>query len=151
MAHVEGEIIIYRPIDEVFDFAADERNEPRYNVGMLRSELISEGPIGLGSQFHAVMAMRGKPVNMTVEFTAFDRPRLLGSSTHLSNMDIDGKLIFEAVPDGTRMRWFWDLHPKGFLKLMMPLVRRMGERQELRIWTEMKHILETEPAPALQR
>jgi hypothetical protein len=31
MARVEGEIIIHRPVPEVFDFVADERNEPRYN------------------------------------------------------------------------------------------------------------------------
>lgn len=32
MAHVEGEIIINRPVEEVFDFVADERNEPHYNA-----------------------------------------------------------------------------------------------------------------------
>jgi len=30
MARVEGEIIIHRPVEEMFDFVADERNEPRY-------------------------------------------------------------------------------------------------------------------------
>jgi hypothetical protein len=29
MAHIEGEILIRRPVEEVFDFVADERNEPR--------------------------------------------------------------------------------------------------------------------------
>jgi hypothetical protein len=31
MVRVEGEIVINRPVEEVFDFVADERNEPRYN------------------------------------------------------------------------------------------------------------------------
>jgi hypothetical protein len=31
--HVQGDIVINRPIDEVFDFVADERNEPQYNPG----------------------------------------------------------------------------------------------------------------------
>jgi hypothetical protein len=31
---VEGDIIIKRPMEEVFDFCADERNEPRYNPRM---------------------------------------------------------------------------------------------------------------------
>jgi hypothetical protein len=47
--HIEGEIVIGRPVEEVFDFVADERNEPRYNVQMRRAEKISEGPIGLGT------------------------------------------------------------------------------------------------------
>jgi hypothetical protein len=32
MFQVEGEIIIKRPPEEVFDFVADVRNEPRYVV-----------------------------------------------------------------------------------------------------------------------
>lgn len=30
MVHIQGAITIDRPVDEVFDFVADERNEPRY-------------------------------------------------------------------------------------------------------------------------
>ena len=51
MAPVEGEIIINRPVQEVFDFVADERNEPRYNPRMLSVEQISDGPIGAGTRF----------------------------------------------------------------------------------------------------
>jgi hypothetical protein len=51
MARIEGEIIVERPVEEVFDFVADVRNEPRYNPRMLSAELVSEEPIGSGSRF----------------------------------------------------------------------------------------------------
>jgi hypothetical protein len=35
VAHIEGEIVIDRPVEEVFDVVADERNEPRYNPRLL--------------------------------------------------------------------------------------------------------------------
>jgi hypothetical protein len=38
MARIEGEIIIDRPVDVVFDYVADQRNEPRYNPQMVRAE-----------------------------------------------------------------------------------------------------------------
>jgi len=41
---IEGEIIIERPVEEVFDFVADERGEPRYNPRMVRTEKLSAGP-----------------------------------------------------------------------------------------------------------
>ena len=47
MARIEGEIAINRPVDEVFDFVADERNEPRYNPKIARVEKLSDGPIGV--------------------------------------------------------------------------------------------------------
>ena len=48
---VQGDIVISRPIDEVFDFVADERNEPKYNPQMTLAEMVTQGPIGVGSKF----------------------------------------------------------------------------------------------------
>ena len=70
MAHVEGEIIIQRPVEQVFDFVADERNEPRYNRRMVRAEKVSPGPIGLGARFRAELETMGRTMPMTIEFTA---------------------------------------------------------------------------------
>ncbi len=146
MAHVEGEIIIHRPVEEVFDFVADERHEPLYNLEMLQCELTSAEPIGLGTRFAAVMSMRGKPIEMTIEFTGFERPHLLSSVSRVPSMDIEGRLVFDPVPEGTRMHWSWNLKPRGFLGLLTPLVARMGRQQELRIWTSLKRYLEKRPA-----
>jgi hypothetical protein len=96
------------------------------------------------------MSMRGRPVDMTIEFTAFERPRLLASSTHLSSMEIRGALTFDPVPKGTRMRWSWELHPRGVLKLFSPLVTRMGRRQEEAIWKGLKRYMERQEAPTPQ-
>ena len=38
---IEGEITIGRPIEEVFDFVADERNEPQFNAKIASAELLS--------------------------------------------------------------------------------------------------------------
>jgi hypothetical protein len=129
----------------VFDFVADERNEPRYNPHMRRAELISEGPIGVGTRHRAELVSMGRTLEMDIEFTGYDRPRRLASSTHMSSGDTRGALTFDPVPGGTRMCWSWEVHPRGILKLMSPLVARMGRRQERRIWTGLKRLLE-EPA-----
>jgi hypothetical protein len=66
-------------------------------------------------------------------------------------MDIKGVLSFESVPEGTCMKWIWDIEPRGFYKLMGPLVRRMGEREERTIWMGLKHLLEARERPSQQR
>ena len=60
MVPIEGEIVIKRPLEEVFDFVADERNEPRYNPQMRRVELVTPGPIGLGTRFRVEMTRMGR-------------------------------------------------------------------------------------------
>ncbi|MGZ4482413.1 MAG: SRPBCC family protein [Gaiellales bacterium] len=147
VVRIEGDIVIHRPIEEVFDFVADECNEPRYNPRMLRVEKISAGPIGPGTRFRAELAAMRRKTEMTIEFTAYDRPRRLGSRTRLSTMDIRGALTFEPVTGGTRMHWSWDVKPRGLLRLMAPLVARMGRRQERSIWANLKRLLEAREAP----
>jgi hypothetical protein len=63
-------------------------------------------------------------------------------------MDIRGTLTFDAISAGTRMRWSWDLQPLGLLKLMTPVVARIGARQEHTIWTNLKRLLEARDAPS---
>jgi uncharacterized protein YndB with AHSA1/START domain len=148
MVRIEGEIVINRPVDEVFDFVADERNEPRYNPRMLRSEKLSPGPVGLGTRFRAEMRTRPRPVVMTTECTGYQRPQRLASTTRLSRTEIRGTLTFDPIPAGTRMRWAWDVKPRGLLKLATPLVARIGQRQEQAIWAGLKRLLEAQEAPA---
>jgi carbon monoxide dehydrogenase subunit G len=136
---IEGQIVIERPAEEVFDFVADQCNEPRFNPRMTQAEKISPGPIGVGTRFSAMMTGAGE---MTIEFTGYDRPRRLASTTHLSSMDIKGALFFEPVPEGTRLRWAWDLEGRGFYRFLGPVMRWIGGRQERTIWTALKQLLE---------
>jgi hypothetical protein len=41
-----GDLLIERPIDEVFTFATDERNEPSYHKAMVRAVKTTPGPVG---------------------------------------------------------------------------------------------------------
>ena len=142
MSHIEGEIRIERAIEEVFDFVADERNEPLYNPRMLNAVKVTDGPIGIGTQFTATTKTGGRTADMIIEVTGFDRPTRLANSTTLSTMDIQGNLTFEPTQNGTCMRWSWDLAPKGALKLVAPIVTAMDRRNEKAIWTSLKDLLE---------
>ena len=142
MALVVGEIVIHRPIEEVFDFVADERNEPLYNPQMLSVEQVTNGPIGSGTQFRAHLKSGSRMLPMLLEFTTFERPYRLGSHASFLGMVTDGQLTFESVGEATRMRWEWTLKPGGALKLLGPLVAWQGRRQEHAIWSGLKRCLE---------
>ena len=142
MARITGDIVIDRAVDEVFDFVADERNEPKYNPKLLRSELVTDGPVGVGTRFAAVHKGRRQPVEMVVEVTEYDRPRRLGSVSKMPGVEVRGALTFEPFGAGTRMRWAWDVRPSGFARLAAPLVTIIGHRQERACWNGLKRYLE---------
>src|SRR5438552_14531317 len=148
-AQVQGEIVIGRPVEEVFDYVADERHEPNFNTRMSRVELLTPEPIGVGSRFQVELTMMRRVFDMTVEFTAFERPRLLGSTSRSlprggkgRSLLTAGSLTFDPVPEGTRMRWSWQVEAPGAMKMLAPLVAWMGRRQERRVWSSLKQLLE---------
>ena len=81
MSHIRGEVLSRRPVEEVFDFVADERNEPTYNPNMVSAAMITDGPIGVGTRFSATVRTGRRPLGMEIEYTAFDRPHRLASTS----------------------------------------------------------------------
>ena len=144
MAKIEGEILIGRPVEEVFDFVADSRNEPSFNAAMAGVELLTPLPIGRGTRFRAHMGRAG--MQMLVELTEFDRPHRLGSRTTSAMMETSGALTFAADGDGTIMSWAWQVCPKGWMRMLGPLFEPLGRRMERRIWASMKRYLENTAA-----
>ena len=84
MTFIEGEITIARPAEAVFDFAADQRNEPRYNPRMVRAEKVTGGPVGNGTVFRSAVRAPGRPTEMRSELTGYHRPAWLASHTTMA-------------------------------------------------------------------
>jgi uncharacterized protein YndB with AHSA1/START domain len=142
MVQIRGETVIARPVGEVFDFVADERNEPKYNPHMMRVEKTTPGPVGIGTRWAATIESRGRPVAMAMEITEYRRPSRLGTRTSMSTGEINGTVTFEPCPLGTRLRWSWELRLKGVVNLLTPVIGWLGQRQEATTWAMLKHHLE---------
>jgi hypothetical protein len=147
MVRIQGSTVIARPVEDVFDVVADERNEPKYNPRMVRADKLTPGPIANGTRWSATVKSRGRPLDMEIEVTDYTRPNRLGSTTRMSTGEIRGALTFEPHAAGTRMRWSWQLETKGVLKLMGPLITWMGRRQEAEIWAGLKRYMESTAPP----
>ena len=142
MAHICGSIGIAAPPQLVFDTVADSRLEPSFNPAMSEVELLTPEPIGKGTRFRARMA--NARTDMLIELTEFDRPRRLGSRTTSSMMETTGTLTCTGDAGSTVFSWDWQVHPKGWYRPMSPLVRLLGPRMERKIWTGLKHKLESD-------
>lgn len=140
MVALAGETLVDRPVRVVFDFVADERN--CYDPRIRHAELITPEPIGLRTRFRSQSMSMGRPVEMVIEITAYERPARLASTTHLPGMEIHSNLTFEPNASGTRMLWSATLQPHGFLKLMTPFMAAAGRRQMSRVWGNLKRTLE---------
>jgi hypothetical protein len=149
MVHVNGSMTICRPLETVFDYAANQSNEPTYNPRMIASQKVSEGPVGVGTHFRATVLAGRRPLDMDIEVTEYDRPPVslsrFGTHTAMSSADVTGLLTFRPSRADTRMSWSWDIRPKGMARFFSPLVALMGRRQEKACWAGLKRVLEADP------
>ena len=143
MGRVTGEITIARPIEEVFDFVADARNEPRYNPPLRRSDKVTNGPVGVGTRFAALHHGHRFPFEMTITVTDYDRPHRLGWTRSMPSAETRGTLTVESVTGGTRLRWSDETHVIRAARLLAPLSGAIG-REERACWDGLKHYLESE-------
>jgi Polyketide cyclase / dehydrase and lipid transport len=148
MVRIEGEIIIGRPVEVVFDYAADPSNEPQYNPHMVRAEKITPGRVAKGTRFRSAVASMGRTAEMLIECTEYQRPELFTTAITMRQANFIYALRFQPTVGGTRMSWSGQVHPKGAFKLLGPVIAWMGTRQEERIWTSMKRHLEATAAPS---
>jgi len=145
MVKIEGSTVIARRVEDVFDFVADQRNEPAYNPRMVRVQKLTPGPIAQGTRWSAVVKSGKRAIDLTITVTDFARPARLGSTTTMSTAEISGAVTFDPHPAGTRMRWAWELRPTGAFRLLGPVVGYLGRRQEAQIWAGLKAFLEGQP------
>jgi len=104
-----------------FDKMADARNEVRWNSKVSRSDLMSGEPVQRGARFQTVN--RGQPYDAII--TEFERPSRVSFEVTGKQMDITTTFTFAPGGPGTVLRGEFDFRPKGFLKVLFPLMRPM--------------------------
>src|ERR1700733_3551788 len=73
MTLIRNTTLINRPIEEVFDFAVDTRNEFKWNPKVRAMTKLTDGPIGSGTGMAAKWTMSG---HIEPECTEYERPYL---------------------------------------------------------------------------
>jgi carbon monoxide dehydrogenase subunit G len=107
--------------EQVFDFLSDLPNEPAWNPSCSSVEMLSPGPVGVGSTYRGHFSGMGR---VMVELTAHDRPRRFATRerSHLAT----GEFEFVLTPrgEGTQVELRMSMRPHGPMRLLEPMMRR---------------------------
>jgi hypothetical protein len=143
MITYQAEIVINRPVTDVFDYATTFENFPNWSDTNAVSRL-SNGSDGVGTRLRIDM---GKgPMRSKIEFetTEWEKDRNWTFKT-VSDTSIvwDGSFGFDALgPSATRMRAAGQVTLKGWRRLLEPLVRvELRKREQAELET-LKGLLE---------
>jgi uncharacterized membrane protein len=123
MPHAEHSVTVERPIEEVFAFLADGKNDPRWRSGVLDIERVAGE--GVGARYRqGVKGPMGRRVAADYEVTEFAPPRALAFRATAGPVRPEGRYELEPAGDRTRVRFALECAPTGFARLMTPVVAR---------------------------
>ena len=111
------------PVDRVFEVFADLRNVPGRIKGIKRLELLTDGPIGVGTKFRETREMFGKGATEEMEFTEFDPPRTYSVGALSCGCRYTSRYDFRS--DGAETIVELDFRGEAvsfFAKLLMPVM-----------------------------
>lgn len=116
------EVTLQQSPERAFEFFVDFPNEPAWNPECLKVEKTSPGPVGAGTTYTGKMRRVGQ---IKTEIVALDPPNSF--STVERSRGAEGTFDFRFTPHdgGTRMEVTMRLQPRGPMRLLEPLMRRM--------------------------
>jgi uncharacterized protein YndB with AHSA1/START domain len=117
-----------RRAEEVFDYLSDLRNEKEWNPKMELVEAVTDGPPRAGSKFRA--KWQGSPVTV-VEYLSYERPKAWSATAPSKSLTVDFYATVTPTETGSRLVVAMAVIPHGPLRLLLPLIRRRMQQQEL--------------------
>lgn len=140
-----ADVIIERPVSEVFAYFADLERAPEWAAPVVARRKTTPGPVGVGMKFHAVDHVPGRNVEYDVEVTAFERDRRM-AATLGQPMAGSWEVQFAEAAGGTRMGIRADMTPPG-PEFLTPLVGGWMRRAIRKDLATMKERLEAGQKP----
>ena len=127
-ARIESTTTIARPVDDVFQHLLHLDEHPT-DSGVRSIARTPDGPVGPGTTLRFI---HGNGRETTMRFTSVDPNRRIGFEGHVGPLRPTGD--FEVVPAGgaTKLTVRVASNPSGPLKLLTPLVNRVGQR----VWNQ---------------
>ncbi|MBI3162145.1 MAG: SRPBCC family protein [Chloroflexi bacterium] len=143
MIDYQTEVIVNRPIEDVFRFAKDVSRFDDW-TDMTGTHLVSNSGLGLGSQIETTLKLGPSKQKLIFEVSAYEENHRLGWKTASKGpLEWDADYIFEPQgSNATRVVSAGQIRLNGILKLSEPLMAgeiRSGEAKEL---VKFKELLE---------
>jgi len=143
MVTIKKTIVINRSLQEVFDFASNPANAPKWQSGIKSKHWMSEEPPGIGSKQHVVARWLGRDIETINEYTIWDPPNAYRFQTSNGPMRLQEGLRFEPEDEGTRVNFELQIEARGIFRLGEGLIRNQAEKTSPTYLQALKRLLES--------
>lgn len=142
MTKVERTLVINQPVEKVFAYVTNPRNNPKWQPDILESRISPDEPTHVGTRVTDVRSLLGRKLELTTEVTEFEPNKMMRVRSTSGPIPLSGYITFEPVDGGTKVNFLAEAEPTGFFKLaerMFSSTWRKGVEDSL---NKLKELLE---------
>jgi uncharacterized membrane protein len=144
VARASFDVTIERPLAEVFAVVTDVRNTPRWSAPALEEELLTPGPVRVGSRRRAVAKFGPIRNENVAEVVEYEQHRRVAMRSVTSTVPFSVAMMFEpAGSDTTRVRFTWEFRPRGVMRVIDPMLGAMIRLQFPKDLATLKALIES--------
>jgi uncharacterized membrane protein len=136
-------ITINRPIEEVFAYVSDVKNGPDWQPALVEIRRITEGPLGVGTQYSGARKFMGRKVESVIQYTTYEPNKKVVFKSISGSSPIVQTVLFEPSAGGTRITSRLEMETSGLLGLAKPLIASSLKREIDSNFDILKDQLET--------
>ena len=148
MATFEINLVINRPIEEVFAFISNPENQPRWRATTLEISRTSSEPLGIGSIVKGRFTFLGRPFEGNLEIIALEPHRSYTARMVGGPFPLEARYTLKPAGSGTQLTLVIEGEPGGFFKLAEPLVVSLAKRSYEADLHNLKDLLEAQAVQA---
>lgn len=125
------EIVINRPIQEVFETATCMESCINWWTMIKEAKKVSEGPTAVGTEYRHIAKFMGVSVESRPVVTLLEPPYRFAYQSRTPTAHMDVTFMFEEVSGGTKMtiQMEADPIPNMFAQTLLPMVMNAAGRQ----------------------
>jgi len=114
------------PVEKVFEMATDFPNAPRFVKGIVKMEMLTQGPVGIGTRFRETRKVFNREATEEMEVTGFEAPQRYSVGCESHGCRYHTEFSFASDSGGTRIDMTFRATPVTLgAKVMSVLMRPM--------------------------
>lgn len=143
MINLSISTMVYRPIQQVFEYVSAPENDFQWQYGTLAATRLSEGTSALGSLFRSIGNLMGHRVVSTYEVTEYEPNKKYGFASRSGPLQSQTSYTFEMANGGTRITMALQANAINFFSMKEGALSKGMKTQFRENLAMLKELLET--------
>lgn len=142
MINLNISTMIYRPIQQVFNFMSVPENDFQWQYGTLASTRLSEGTSNIGALFRSIGHLVGRRVESTFEVTEYEPNKKYGYKSLSGPLHSQTSYTFEIASGSTKVTVSTQANLVNFFQMGEGILEKKMKKQLKEDLAMLKDILE---------